>query len=261
MLLGDSEIETLLRASTPIIEGFNAARLGTGDSPVKGASLNLTIGDIFVPGVAKDELGGLNNSRQSLSLQSGQTAVLRSAEVLQMPKNIAGVGFPPSSKVSLAGLLSTNPGHIDPDYKGSVHLTVVNMGQDTFHLYKGEIIMRVMLFKLNQDVTKLVGAPPSPLTEELLNRLSHNFLDIDERARKAAKAEELRLKSIQVWGTIGTAIVTAIVTATLALLYQASSAQRDIAKDRRTTWYAWRHLESNYIRRTSSKDWYSGRSN
>jgi hypothetical protein len=104
------------------------------------------------------------------------------------------------------------------------------MGQDTFHLYKGEIIMRVMLFKLNQDVTKLVGAPPSPLTEELLNRLSHNFLDIDERARKAAKAEELRLKSIQVWGTIGTAIVTAIVTATLALLYQASSAQRDIAK-------------------------------
>jgi deoxycytidine triphosphate deaminase len=132
MLLCDCEIEALLRSATPIIENFDVARLGTKESPVKGATLNLTIGDIFVPGVAADELGGLNKPKQALTLESGQTAVLRSAEVLRMPKNIAGVGFPPSTRVSLAGLLSTNPGHIDPDYIGRVHLTVLNMGKTHF---------------------------------------------------------------------------------------------------------------------------------
>jgi hypothetical protein len=107
------------------------------------------------------------------------------------------------------------------------------MGRDAFHLYKGEVIMRVMLFKLRWDVAKPVGAVPSPLTEELLSRLSHDFLDIDDRARKAAKQEELRLKSTQVWVTFGGAIVTAIIGATLALLYQFSSAQRDIANVQR----------------------------
>jgi deoxycytidine triphosphate deaminase len=225
MLLGDRDIEALLQSPAPIIDGFDILRLGTESSPVKGASLNLTIGGIFVPGVAPDEVGGLNKPRQSLLLQSGQTAVLKSGESLKMPKDIAGVGFPPSSKVSLAGLLSTNPGHVDPDYKGHLHLTVVNMGQDAFHLYKGEIFMRLMLFKLDQAVTKPVGALPSPLTEELLGRLSHNFLDIDNRALKAAKAEELQLRSWQVWATI----ITAVLTAAIALGYQYISAQRELS--------------------------------
>jgi dCTP deaminase len=225
-LLGDQGIEELLRQPSSLIRGFDVSKLATAaDSPVKGASLNLTIGDIFVPGVALDEVGGLNKPRQSLTLLSGQTAVIKSAEVLQMPRNIAGVGFPPSSKVSLAGLLSTNPGHVDPDYTGHLHLTVLNMGQDPFHLYKGETFMRLMLFKLEQPVSKLVGAPPSPLTEELLGRLSHNFLDIDNRAIKAARSEELQLRSWQVWATI----VTAVITGAIALGYQYLSAQRELS--------------------------------
>jgi deoxycytidine triphosphate deaminase len=225
MLLRDRDIEELLRSPKSIIAGFDVSRIGADSSPVKGASLNLTIGDIFVPGITRDDVGGLNKPREKLSLESGQTAVIRSAELLRMPKDVAGVGFPPSSKVSLAGLLSTNPGHVDPDYNGHLHLTVVNMGKEAFHLNKGETFMRLMLFKLDQSVAKPLGTLASPLTEELLGRLSHNFLDIDDRALKVAKTEELKLRSWQVWATI----VTAILTGTIALGYQYLSSQRELS--------------------------------
>jgi hypothetical protein len=125
-----------------------------------------------------------------------------------MPKNVAGIGFPPSTKVSLAGLLSTNPGHVDPDYMGKLHLTVVNMGSEPFALELGDRLMRLMLFSLDGDSAHPVGEPSPPITEELLYRLSHDFLDIDERAKKAAKKEELRLRSWQLWVTLLGALAT-----------------------------------------------------
>ena len=194
-LLQDFEIEDLLRSNPPLIRGFDTSILAREQSPIKGASLDLTIGEIYVPGAKPKSLGGIRNPRKELSLESGQTAVLRSAEILQMPKDVAGIGFPPSTRVSLAGILSTNPGHVDPDYHGHLHLTVVNMGGDSFYLKSGARLMRLMLFRLDRDVRDAVGEPPSPLTEELLGRLSSDFLDVEKRARKAAQAEELRLRS------------------------------------------------------------------
>src|SRR5665213_1478088 len=126
-LLRDAEIEALLRASPSLIVDFDLNRLTNKEtSPIKGSSLDLTVGEIFIPGAKAGELGGIGKPRTRVSLEVGQTAVLRSAEKLRLPPNIAGIGFPPSTKVSLAGLLSTNPGHVDPDYKGYLHLTVVN---------------------------------------------------------------------------------------------------------------------------------------
>jgi dCTP deaminase len=223
-LLCDTEIESFLRATPSIIVDFNPTALTTSKSPVKGATLDLSVGDIFVPGVKVNRLGGLEKPRASLSLKCGQTAILRSAEKLQMPKKLAGIGFPPSTSASLAGLLSTNPGHIDPDYKGHLHLTVVNMGKENFSIARGDRMMRVMLFELDCDVSRLVGEPPPPLTEELLGRLSHDFLDIDDRAKKAAKAEEVRLRSWQLWATFAGAALTVGIT----LGYQVLVGQRDL---------------------------------
>lgn len=225
-LLGDSEIESLLRAKEPLIDGFDKAILCSERNPVKGSSIDLTIGDIFVPGVKKRKsLGGIENPRSQISLECGQTVVLRSAEKLRMPPNIAGIGFPPSTKVSLAGLLSTNPGHVDPDYKGHLHLTVVNMGRTEFHLSRGDRLMRLMLFRLQSDTRHRLDESASPLTEELLDRLSHDFLDIDDRAKKAAKTEELRLRSWQLWATFAAALLTGGV----AIGYQVLSGQREMS--------------------------------
>jgi dCTP deaminase len=223
-LLQDYEIEDLLRSVPPLIKDFDISLLTRDNSPIKGASLDLTIGDIFVPGAKPKSIGGIRNPRRELSLESGQTAVLRSAEKLQMPKDIAGIGFPPSTRVSLAGLLSTNPGHVDPDYHGHLHLTVVNMGGNSFYLKSGDRLLRLMLFRLSRDMHHPIGEPQSPLTEELLSRLSSDFLDVDKRAKKAAQSQELRLRSMQVWATV----LAAMITGGLALTYFIATGQKDI---------------------------------
>jgi deoxycytidine triphosphate deaminase len=223
-LLCDAEIEEYLRAAPSLIVDFDPAVLATSKSPVKGATLDLTVGQIFVPGAKANKLGGVNKPRVSLSLECGQTAILRSAEKIRMPKKLAGIGFPPSTSASLAGLLSTNPGHIDPDYVGHLHLTVVNMGKENFSIVRGDRMMRVMFFELSNDVHHLIGEPPSPLTEELLGRLSHDFLDIDDRAKKAAKTEEVRIRSWQLWATFAGAALTVGIT----LGYQVISGQREL---------------------------------
>jgi dCTP deaminase len=108
------EIEAILRAQPSLIENFDVGRLDAADPPVRGATLDLTIGAIFLPGVADGKLGGSTRGKRAHGLASGETAVVRTAETLQMPGNVAAIGFPPSTAISLAGLLTTNPGHIDP---------------------------------------------------------------------------------------------------------------------------------------------------
>jgi dCTP deaminase len=104
-----------------------------------------------------------------------------------MPKNMAAIAFPPAS-VSMAGLLTTNPGHVDPGYEGPLHLTVINMGRLPFTLKRSDRIIRLIIFKLSGDVSG--PAPKKPeITPTLLNRLSLDFLNIDERASIAAKEE------------------------------------------------------------------------
>ncbi|UEM13868.1 hypothetical protein J4G43_006205 [Bradyrhizobium barranii subsp. barranii] len=220
-LLRDAEIEGLLQATPSLIENFDASRLAAGKSPVKGATLDLAVGDIFVPGAKVNRLGGLERPRSHLSLKCGQTAILRSSEKIHMPKDVAGIGFPPSTSASLAGLLSTNPGHIDPDYVGYLHLTVVNMGKENFPIARGDRMMRVMFFQLDGDAQRKLGELPPPLTEELLGRLSHDFLDIDDRAKKA---EEVRLRSWQLWASF----FGAALTVALTFGYQLFIGQRDL---------------------------------
>ena len=61
--------------------------------------------------------------------------MLRSAEKLHIPPAVAGIGFPPSTKVSLAGLLSTNP--------ESAHFTVtqdVILNFAWWHLASSKIV-------------------------------------------------------------------------------------------------------------------------
>ncbi len=204
-LLGRQQIEDLLRALPPLIDGFDVHRLGTPNSPVRGASLDLFIGQIFLPGVLDGELGGSDRGKQAHGLGTGETAVVRTAETLRLPGNIAAIGFPPSTAVSLAGLLTTNPGHVDPGYQGPLHLTVINMGKKVFTLYRGQRIMRLMLFAL-PAAEPLVDPSTSPINEELLGKLSPDFLDVHSRVGAAIERAGWRIQARNAWIPLATAI-------------------------------------------------------
>jgi len=102
------------------------------DSPIQPSSLDLTIGEIFVP-PERVEPGCLLRSEalEDYSLSQGQTALVYTQEVIKLAGKIGAFGFPPAS-VSSRGLLMTNPGHIDPGFEGKLSFTVINMARDRF---------------------------------------------------------------------------------------------------------------------------------
>lgn len=222
-LLNKQKIAELVDPANPqrIIEAAAPAKY-----VVQGATLDVTIGDIFLPGSKDDELGGKKKPRRTLQLESGNTAIVRTAETIRLPKNIAAIGFPPSTNVSLGGLLTTNPGHVDPGFNGQLHLTVINMGRDPFFLARGERIMRLMLFELAADAPVNTGPVPSPIDEQLLGKLSSDFLNIKSRISKAANWVTV----VSAWLPAVAAIVAAIISAAGAVYLSTQDLKDQIAK-------------------------------
>src|SRR5882762_7390489 len=139
------------KAETRYFEGVELpADPYSKESPVQASSIDLHIGDIFLPGTKKDQVGGVENPKSGYWLQTGETAVVTTKETLDFPGNIAGFGFPPS-RVSFKGLLMTNPGHVDPGYNGVMRFTVINMAKEAYHLAQGDRIVRLLLFRMTNE--------------------------------------------------------------------------------------------------------------
>ncbi|WP_292933170.1 hypothetical protein [Noviherbaspirillum sp.] len=164
---------------------------------IKAASLNLKVGKIYVPGTKKDDLGGVSSPRTVFSLEQGATAVLKTSQEVSLSARQVGIMFPPNH-VSLKGLLMTNPGHVDPGYKGHLHVTVINMGSEPYELRLDDQIVRLMIFELDGDVEKPYGVGSDPITEQLLSKLSFDFFDISARIKSEVERQERKTKLLQV---------------------------------------------------------------
>jgi dCTP deaminase len=234
-LLVDQEITTALQdpahnALAYVMDGASAQPQQVDALQVRSASLDLTVGEIFIPGSSPDALGGSNSGKREHNLDQGHTAVIRTRELLRIGPRRAAIAFPPAHE-SLKGLLMTNPGHIDPGYEGPLHCTVINMGHDSYQLRRGSEIMRVLFFELD-DVAQAVPIPaglppprnvPNPITNELLSRLSIDFVDVEKRAQSIAN------KALG-WATLIAAVIP-IVTVLVALFGTNYFAPLQIVKD------------------------------
>src|SRR6266700_3695817 len=151
-LLKDDELQTLYVGTSPVITGVPIPSSHTDPkSPVQPSSIDLHIGKICVPAEDASQPPSERTSGRH-SLVPGQTAVLTTREHLRMRPNLAAIGFPPSH-VSVQGILMTNPGHVDPGYVGPMHLTVINMGRDSYDVSIGDAIVTVIFFELEANVT------------------------------------------------------------------------------------------------------------
>ena len=216
-LLNDQDLAALISGTPPLVTDIDPHDAGRIDSRIQPASVDLTVGDIFLPKAKPGESGSLGSPKEELTLEQGHTAVLRTHETLNIPANIGAIGFPPSN-VSLRGLLMTNPGHIDPGYIGPMHFTVINMGRTPYPLQRGDPIVSVMFFTLTasaqtpyNQLSRPSSRPTSSLSQDLLERLSSDFMDIDDRAGKKAK-EAVRN------ATIFATIISSAIIGTIALI-------------------------------------------
>jgi len=220
MFLRDAELIGKLSQPEPIITGIE---LGTGphrysaEAPVQPSSVDLRIGEIFTPGAKTDEAGSAEHPLRGEVLAPGHTAVITTLEEFNFPDEIGAIGFPPNA-VSSQGILMTNPGHVDPGYKGKMSFTVINMGSKSYTLQKKEKIVTLLLFELDTPAEKSwdprhPGGPPARPdgVSKLLAVLSRDFMDISGRVKKAASAEERRTR---LW-----AIAAPIFVSFLSLLF------------------------------------------
>jgi len=109
----------------------------------------------------------------------------------------------------------TNPGHIDPGYSGGLQFTVINMGREDYVLRTKDLIVTVLIFKLDTaSIADYSVRHPIPVVAKIdqseLDRLSPDFIDVQKRATSIAKR------------TLGIATVGAsILTVLLSLLVNA----------------------------------------
>ena len=192
-LLNDHELHDRIATDTPIIEGLELPKDHFAkSSPIQPASIDLHIGHILLPDVNADDRGGINDACDQHCLESGATAVITTKETLSLPGNIAAFGFPPE-RIAFGGLLTTNPGHVDPGYRGSLRLTIINMGRHPYALKSGDIIFTMLFTLLATHCTAHWGnrTTPNPhknTKQSDINRLSKDFLDVDKRAENKAKS-------------------------------------------------------------------------
>lgn len=198
------------------------------DAPVQPASLDLHVGEIFLPLVRRPK--GLRSvlaffgsqaaprGRLEYDLKQGETAFIRTREKIYLGSSLSAFGFPPT-EVSTAGVLMTNPGHVDPGYQGHLHFTVVNMGKEPFVLKSDNRIVTLLLVRLSHpptaDFAARRGGLINPLdpTSALLS-LSQDFLDIEGRASQIAHR---RIREAELRSKYGTPILVALITALSAI--------------------------------------------
>lgn len=208
----DHQIDQLLAPTPPLATNVPRGDFGGPTSRIQAASLDLSIGDIFIPGADADKPGG-SRSPHTVSLREGRIAVIRTQESLAVPSNLVGLGFPPST-LSIQGVLMTNPGQIDPGYQGPLHLTVINMSKEPFTLFRGQRIIRLIFAKLDDTPSadyqaRHPGAAHSPITDELLQALSIDFLNVEQRASDAVKSAQVKAS---IWSAVIAAVVGIIVS-------------------------------------------------
>jgi deoxycytidine triphosphate deaminase len=221
MFLCDNDLTKLVSGPNPIIQAVHRpADWYDKDSPVQPASIDLSVGRIHIPGTAPGNPGSELNPKSEHSLKPGETAVIATQEQFDLPADVLGIAFPPS-RVSFKGILMTNPGHIDPGYRGPLRFTIINMGSQEFTVRQGDPVVSVLLFRLATPVRvdwlqRRGGSPAGYPKQEDIDKPSADFVDVSNRAKDIAAKEvakaELKLRSWQVWLPLLTAVLVAFIT-------------------------------------------------
>ena len=189
------------------------------------SSVDIHVGEIYIPETRDMILGGRINPNQSEHVVApGETVLIRTLEKFHLPDNIGALCFSPSN-LALKAILITNTGHVDPGYSGRLHFTAINMGKDNHLFRKGDTIITMLFFKLTLAAPphapeRMVPVPylvddgrrreiPAAINDFYPN-LSKDFLNIDSRARSAAR--QVLARTYTFWIPVLVAVFAIVLT-------------------------------------------------
>lgn len=228
--LSDVALDALVHGSSPVVRGLPhlspTGRVGWQGptDPIQPNSIDLGIGRVFVPGASQGTLGSASAGKTSHVLRPGETALVQTRETLVMPSDMCAIGFPPA-RLSISGVLITNPGLVDPGYgRGTpdgkpLHCTVINMGQEPLPLRAGDAIMTLVFFRLDAaakfDFATRNPSPPPTVTEQLLSLLSSEFANLTNEINSRIDARQWRQ---QLWTAVVSAGLAGLIGVAVGLL-------------------------------------------
>ncbi len=231
-LLSDTELHDKIENGELVSTGFNESDEScwtAKESAIQPCSLDLHIGEIFIP---KEDDGALSEH----SLKPGETVVIKTREVLKLSSKTAAIGFPPSS-MSRKGILTTNPGHVDPGYEGVFHITLINMGKKPYPLTGETIIATLLFFELDDNVEKgyeeregQQNSSDDPPSE--LGYLAPDFMDFESRtkliAEEAVSKAETKLKYKKLWASIVVPVLVVFISGVFAWINSVESGKIEV---------------------------------
>lgn len=194
-LLSNVALKEQLKGQNPLVTGFDLGELEYGPTnPVlEAASIRLKAGRIFQ---LLPQGGGMREVGDELILDQGGVAFVLTKEKMNFDAHHAGIMTAKSGGIAEKGILITNTGQVDPGFKGCLRYAVINMGHEKFCLRVGDVITKLMIFKLdtpsNPTWLEMHSHIPDP-SAETIRPLGHDFLDIQRRAERIAaeKAKEV----------------------------------------------------------------------
>jgi deoxycytidine triphosphate deaminase len=197
MFLNDKQLKAAVKATPGLVTGFpgawealDIANAGwdSSGSPIQPCSIDLHVGEIFVPGVVADAVGSVSKGKTAHSLESGRSVVVQSLEKLCLPDDVGAIALPPS-RISSKGIFIANFGHVDPGYEGHMRFTLINMGKEPYLFSKGDDVITILFFRIEktQSGWKVRNTSARAITQDEVNVLAEDFGDMDARVTKLVK--------------------------------------------------------------------------
>ena len=102
-------------------------------------------------------------STVDISLESGQRALIPTGVSIALPAGFVALVHPRSGLAAKHGVTVLNaPGTVDAGYRGEIAVTLINHGQETFEVKRGDRIAQIIFQKFETvnfvKVTELPGS-------------------------------------------------------------------------------------------------------
>ena len=105
-----------------------------------------------IPSRGSDESAGLDlHTVESVTIPSGQHALLKTGLTMSMPRGYVGLIWPRSKLASKMGI-DILAGVVDSDYRGEIHISLLNTGPDPVEIKQGDKVAQLIIQKHYADM-------------------------------------------------------------------------------------------------------------
>lgn len=149
-----------LLTETEILAEISIGKLIQNGDPnrVSTCSYDMAVGIIFRKGQVIDSSSPPKD--QQIVVNPGEVVTMLTAEILNLPNDIAATAYAMNSKSS-EGFLVLNPGHVDPGYIGALEIKAINLRKVPLALGIGNKIFTVVFQRVG-NMTQGYGHNISP---------------------------------------------------------------------------------------------------